>query len=293
MNITAQIGRPARHRTVLAAFLVAMTLVGTALAGALEDATTAYGRGDYATALRLFRLLADDGNSAAQFGIGNMYDRGRGVSQDYAEARKWYRKAADQGFADAQYNLGVMFAKGRGVPHDDAEAAKWFRKAADQGEVAAQYNLGLMYTEGEGVPRDYAEAAKLFRKAADQPTPPTALPPVPAPSASPSPACPADSRTCAGCASRSRAACARTFSRTVQSIVTLLRTACTSSRAMVLQCRLAEHLDGAVVDFQRVVEGDFIVGQAELLAALARPSRMSLASAISSSMTCAVSMARF
>jgi len=90
----------------------------------------AYQRGDYATALTEFRLLAQQGNAVAQSNLGLMYDFGRGVPQDYAEAARWYRRAAEQGYAGAQSSLGLMYLEGRGVPQDDAEAMRWFRRAA-------------------------------------------------------------------------------------------------------------------------------------------------------------------
>jgi len=49
----------------------------------------AHQRGDYATALKSFRPLAEQGVAEAQFGLGFMYGEGLGVSQDYAEAMKW------------------------------------------------------------------------------------------------------------------------------------------------------------------------------------------------------------
>ena len=75
---------------------------------------------------------------------------------------------ADQGYANAQYNLGVMYEKGRGIAQDDAEAAKWHRKAAEQGDPFAQSRLGWMYEKGRGVAQDGAEAVKWYRKAAEQ-----------------------------------------------------------------------------------------------------------------------------
>ena len=122
--------------------LVLLAVVGTAEAGALKDGEAAYQRGDYATALRLFRSLADLGDAFAQDDLGVMYDNGQGVPQDFAEALKWYRLAANQGDAGGQANLGLMYAAGHGVPQDYAEAVKWLRLAADQGDAAAQYNLG-------------------------------------------------------------------------------------------------------------------------------------------------------
>ena len=91
-----------------------------------------------------------------------------GKKQDYAEAAKWYRKAAEMGYAEAQYHLGYMYNKGKGVTQDYTEALKWFRKGADQGYAKAQNGLGYMYRNGQGVTQDYAEAIKWFRKAADQ-----------------------------------------------------------------------------------------------------------------------------
>lgn len=129
----------------------------------LEDGFSAAGRGDYATALRLWRPLANQGVAQAQFNLGSMYQNGDGVAQSYVEAVKWYRLAADQGHAVAQNNLGLMYRDGQGVTNDYAEAAKWFRIAADKENREAQINLGLMYRDGQGVTKDYVEAVKWFR----------------------------------------------------------------------------------------------------------------------------------
>ncbi len=67
--------------------LVAVALfVGsmTAHADDLDAGFNAYYRGDYATALRIFRQLAEQGNASAQYNLGVMYFRGQGVAQDYA-----------------------------------------------------------------------------------------------------------------------------------------------------------------------------------------------------------------
>ena len=131
-------------------------------------AAAAYGRQDYQTALELWQPLAEQGDAAAQYNLGGLYQSGQGVPQDYAEALKWYGKSADQGSADAQNSVGFFYSNGLGVAHDYAEALKWFRKAAEQGNAAAQNNLGGLYQNGQGVPQDYAEALKWYRKAADQ-----------------------------------------------------------------------------------------------------------------------------
>ena len=87
-----------------------------------DDGVAAAQRGDYATALREFRPLAEQGNAEAQFNLGAMYNFGYGVPQDYAEGMKWLRKAAEQGNAPAQYNLGIMYAMGTGVSANNVRA---------------------------------------------------------------------------------------------------------------------------------------------------------------------------
>ncbi len=123
---------------------------------------TAFKSGDYATALREWRPLAERGIRAAQYNMGLMHKKGLGVVQDPKEAVKWYRRAAEQGLAKGQYNLGEMYRKGEGVVQDSKEAVKWYRRAAEQGHVKGQYNLGLMYSFGLGVVQDYVRAHMWF-----------------------------------------------------------------------------------------------------------------------------------
>jgi len=141
----------------------AMTAGSSSLVVAgFDEGFDAYMRGDYATALKEFRVLAEQGDADAQYNLGLMYDKGHGVAQDYKEAMKWYRKAAEQGDAYAQYYLGFMYRDGHGVIQDYKEMLKWYRKAAEQGHAAAQITLGYMYRDGHGVAQDYVQAHKWF-----------------------------------------------------------------------------------------------------------------------------------
>ena len=110
--------------------------------------------GDFATALKEWKPLAEQGNEKAQNILGAMYYEGIGVPQDYTEAAKWYRLAAEQGGVDAQYLLGYMYRHGMGVLKSSTEAVKWYRLAAEQDNAQAQNNLGHMYELGEGVLQD-------------------------------------------------------------------------------------------------------------------------------------------
>src|SRR5215471_9458253 len=137
-------------KTIFAATILGLSFVAPVAAGPGEDAMAAAARGDYATAVRLLRPLADQGDAQAQYNLGVLYDNGQGVPQNDAEAMKWYRKAAEKGHARAQQNLGTMYANGQGVPQNYTEAMTWFRKAADQGHAGAQQSLGSMYFNGQG-----------------------------------------------------------------------------------------------------------------------------------------------
>ena len=119
---------------------------------------TAAQSGDWATALKEWKPLAEEGNAVAQNNLGLMYENGWGVPQDYKEAVYWYRLAVEQGYAIAQYNLGLMYEKGKGVPQDYKEAARLYRLAAEQGYADAQGNLGVMYVFGKGVTKDFVYA---------------------------------------------------------------------------------------------------------------------------------------
>ncbi len=136
--------------------------ISPGLTGQFDDGLAAAERGDYTSALRLWRPLADHGDADAQYNLGAMYNNGDGVPRDYAEALRWHRKAADRGNGNAQFHLGLMYDRGLGTARSSAEAAKWYGMAADQGLALAQYKLAIMYLDGEGVPRDYVQAYKWF-----------------------------------------------------------------------------------------------------------------------------------
>ena len=137
---------------------ISMGNISAAWSADFQKGLTAFLSGDYATALREWKPLAEQGNASAQKNMGVLYNNGKGVPQDYKTAVKWYRLAAEQGDAPAQSNLGVMYDKGRGVTQDDKTAVKWYALAAEQGNADAQVNLGFMYYKGHGVILDNAYA---------------------------------------------------------------------------------------------------------------------------------------
>ena len=144
------------------AVLTLCTFLQAALAGDLGDAEAAYGRGDYATAYRLFRSLAEQSDAEAQFYLGLMYYHGEGVAQDYKEAMKWYGKAAEQGDAEAQYILGAMYYLGEGVAQDYVKAHMWLNISSANG-----YDDGRKprdFVAKQMTPAQIAEAQRLAQE---------------------------------------------------------------------------------------------------------------------------------
>ena len=95
------------------------------LSSLTKSASEAADRGDYATAIRLWRQLAEQGHGASQYNLGEMYYVGKGVAQNYRAAARWYERAAEQGIPAAQLDVGVAYALGRGVPQDLEKAYMW------------------------------------------------------------------------------------------------------------------------------------------------------------------------
>ena len=84
-------------RTTLLACVLSLCSVAPGSAGPYEDGTRAFVRGDYVTALRLWRPLAEQGDAKAQFSLGVMYVRGAGgVPRDHVVAHKWLNLAANR-----------------------------------------------------------------------------------------------------------------------------------------------------------------------------------------------------
>jgi len=158
-------------RLRLAAVVLAVLVLApdgeTQIPDPYAKAVPAFNRGD----LDAVKALAQEGDAAAQFLLGLMYETGRGVAKNDTDAARWYRLSAQQGNADAQRNLGQLYESGRGVPQSFAEAQRWYRLSAEQGDAQAQLDLGYLYSSGEGAQKNDAVAAEWFRLSAEQGNP--------------------------------------------------------------------------------------------------------------------------
>ena len=116
---------------------VVVGLVLVLAAPALADfqaGMEAYNGGDYDTALKEFRPLAERGKAVAQWSLGIMYGRGRSVPQDYVQAYRWYTLAAAKGLKEAVKGRDLL--EKRMTPAQLAKAQKlareWVPKTKEQ-----------------------------------------------------------------------------------------------------------------------------------------------------------------
>lgn len=147
-------------------------LCASAQADALQDATAAMHRKDYATAVRLLEPLARAGDALAQVRMGLLWYHGHGVRESDAQAAAWFQRAAAQGLAEGQFHLANMYAYGLAQPPEAEDpqraAARWYFEAARQGHAEAQYSLAVMFLTGSGVALSAEEARKWMGRAAAQ-----------------------------------------------------------------------------------------------------------------------------
>ncbi|MEI7844134.1 MAG: tetratricopeptide repeat protein [Gallionellaceae bacterium] len=142
--------------------LVLLCFSTSAFAG-FSEGFAAYQSGDYATALKEWRLLAEQGDALAQYNLALMYSEGRGVEKNDGEAAKWFTKAAEQGDAIAQNRLGLMYGTGNGVEENEVEAIRWLRKAAEQGDAIPIGNVGWYTANGWGTKKNLVEGERLLK----------------------------------------------------------------------------------------------------------------------------------
>lgn len=139
-----------------------------AIADRLDDGISAIDKQDFKAAYRIFKQLAEQGNSEAQYNLAILYRQGKGVPRNNKLAFKWFLAAAQQELVAAQFYVGYLFDMGQGTGKDGAKAVQWYKKAAQRGHPLAQANLGAAYADGEGVKQDIVQAFVWFGLAAAQ-----------------------------------------------------------------------------------------------------------------------------
>lgn len=92
-----------------------------------------------ASALKVWLSAAQEGDVIAQTYVGEIYEKGSGITPDYQTAAAWYKKAADKGYARAKLNLGYLYEKGLGLQKNLKTALQLYRDASGLGDTDVEY----------------------------------------------------------------------------------------------------------------------------------------------------------
>lgn len=153
-------------------FLLAIALLAACPKAARADfqaGLNAYFAGDFATALKELTPEADAGDLLAQYYLGEMYLRGKGVERDFETAAVWYTRSAENGYPQAQAALGSMQMLGLGVPRHPSSAYFWLIVSVvwDEGDLRQDAMAGLGEIASQLSPEQKkavaAEAARRWR----------------------------------------------------------------------------------------------------------------------------------
>jgi len=135
---------------------------------ALVAAPSNWGQSTNLPSLAQIKAAAARGDAKAQTQLGASYIS----SGNHDEAVKWFRRAAEQGDTEAQYWLGnhllarmSQVAKDKeAAARESREAVKWLTMGATKGHPPSQFQLGRCYEGGAGVKADKIEAYYLASK---------------------------------------------------------------------------------------------------------------------------------
>jgi len=156
------------NRLLLTIFYL-LALAGYAIADSLSDADLAASLEDYTKAASIYKSLAEQGNSEAQYKLAIIYRQGVGVTQDINEYIKLCRQSAEHGNSLAQNDLGHAYAEGKLVQKDIKQALHWIEMSALAGQSNAQVTLGWSYmSDYLELPNDYRLAMEWNLKASNQ-----------------------------------------------------------------------------------------------------------------------------
>jgi len=101
-------------------------------------------------------------DTAAQIDLGLSYQKGKDVQKNDKTAVKWYKLGAEQGDAGAQSLLTHMYKTGQGVIQDNVYAHMWWNISAMAGDwMSTSFKDSV---EKEMTSSQLAEARKLARE---------------------------------------------------------------------------------------------------------------------------------
>ena len=137
----------------------------------MRRADEEFERKNYATAKKLYSREADNGNPAAMYKMGLIYDQGLGEwAASKSKAFRYYRMAAEQEYPEATYKVGEYYENGMGgAAKDPKQALSWYKRSAELDHLPALVKIGLFHENGEGgLERSDDNALVCYLRCADK-----------------------------------------------------------------------------------------------------------------------------
>jgi TPR repeat protein len=138
---------PARNivNVGLLGLVLSLSHAAPVVAGSFEDGQAAAKNGDYATALQLWRPLAESGDARAQYNLGLLYANGQGVPQDYVQAHMWFNLSAVASYyVDNELHFSALNHRG------EIEAKMTTVQIAQAQALAAAWTPTMLGNSGGG-----------------------------------------------------------------------------------------------------------------------------------------------
>lgn len=128
----------------------------------MQDAQSAFEKGNFELAYSRYMRLADKGQSECQAFLGWMLVEGVGCAKDEVEAASWFKKAAEFGNPLGSFYFARWLTK-QGL-HD--QAFPLYRSAAAAGYLPAIFRTGYSLARGKGVKSNVEQAYLALKTAA-------------------------------------------------------------------------------------------------------------------------------
>lgn len=131
-------------------------------------AFSAYKSSNFMLAIDLWRPMAEQGNSLAQFYLAEMYVYSPLIPHDYDQAAYLLNKSARLGNKLAMTRLASMYANGYGVKKNPQKAMDNILQTRDNDEPYTLYNIGILYQFLEPNEQNLALAQTYYQQAAEK-----------------------------------------------------------------------------------------------------------------------------
>lgn len=137
----------------------------------MKKADGEFERKNYATAKKLYSRESDNGNPAAMYKMGVIFEQGLGEwFADKNRAFRYYRMAADQEFPEAIFKVGEFYEHGLGNrAKDEKIALTWYKRGAELNHFPCLVKIGVFYENGTaGLERSQDTALTYYLRSADK-----------------------------------------------------------------------------------------------------------------------------